>query len=398
VRFIHTSDWHVGRTVRGRSREAEHEAVLQEVLTHAREQAVDCLLIAGDVFDSSSPSAESERLVYEFFRELHGLGIAAVVIAGNHDHPRRFDALAPLLQSLGIHLVGEPRPADQGGVVEVDSRDGKEKALVAALPWVTERRAVEFEMLVEGTGAALGQYADRVIEYMRRLTTPFRADTVNVLLGHALVNDSVVGRGGGERPLHLSMGIYGIQRQRFPKEAQYVALGHVHKAQEILKSPSAWYSGSLLQLDFGETQQDKYVTLAEIHARQPASVEKLSLKQGRQLFDIGSPTRGVSLEEIPAYAEKMGDAWLRVFVDLDLPVANLPSLVREHLPNAVDVQRAKPQGAESAAREPAGRRSAEEMFAAFYRSSNGRGKEPAPATMTLFRKLLDEVSHETADA
>src|SRR2546426_6001136 len=138
MRFLHTSDWHIGRTIRGRSREAEHVATLAQVLTHARQQAVDCVLIAGDIFDTSAPAAESERIVYDFFSELYGAGIPAVVIAGNHDHPRRFDAIAPLLRTVRIHLLGEPREANEGAIFEVESRDGRERAIVAASPWVTE--------------------------------------------------------------------------------------------------------------------------------------------------------------------------------------------------------------------------------------------------------------------
>src|SRR5215470_8213823 len=142
MRFLHTSDWHLGRTVRGRSRDVEHEAALQQILTYAKEHAVDCLLVAGDIFDTAAPTPEAERLAYQFFLELHGLGVPAVLIAGNHDHPRRFEALAPLLETVHIHLRGDPRGPGEGGVIDVESRDGCERAVVAALPWVPERMAV----------------------------------------------------------------------------------------------------------------------------------------------------------------------------------------------------------------------------------------------------------------
>jgi exonuclease SbcD len=402
VKFIHTSDWHVGRQVRGRSRDAEHEAALQQLLTHARDEKVDCLLIAGDVFDSSSPSPEAERLVYRFFQELHGAGIPAVMIAGNHDHPRRFEAIAPLLRTINVHGIGEPQSAGSGGDFVVRSRDGRETAVVAALPWVTERQAVQFAALEEGPGAALQSYAEEVAQMMQNLSGAFRTDSVNVLIGHALVNDAVIGpnRSGGERELHMAMGIYGIQRQRFPNSAQYIGLGHVHRPQELVKSPAAWYSGSLLQLDFGEVDQDKSVNLVEIHPRQPAIVTRLPIEKGtRRLVDVGTATHGVSLNDLPRYTEEVGDAWLRVFIDLDMPVANLPALVRETLPNAVHVERARPSSeAVELAKEAAGSTAPEEMFAAFYRTSLGRAKEPSAETMAMFRRLLLEESDATAEA
>ncbi len=140
MRFLHTSDWHIGRNVRGQSRLAEQEAALQEVLSVTKEHDVDCLLVAGDVFDTSTPPPEAEQLVYAFFRELYGAGTPAVVIAGNHDHPKRLDAVAPLLGSLGIHMRGVPRGPGDGALIDLESRDKRERAVVAALPWINETR------------------------------------------------------------------------------------------------------------------------------------------------------------------------------------------------------------------------------------------------------------------
>jgi exonuclease SbcD len=398
VKFLHTSDWHAGRAISMRSRDSELEAALQQILDYARQYEVDCLLIAGDVFDSSAPPPEAERLVYDFLRELRGARIPAVLIAGNHDHPRRIEAIAPLLRTLDIHALGEPRRAEDGGAITIKSRDGSETAVVAALPWVTERRAVDFSALLQGPEKAILGYAESVAQAMANLATAFRPDTVNVLMSHALVNDALVGAGGGERALSLTMGIYGIQRQRFPAQAQYVALGHVHKPQQVVASPAAWYSGSLLQLDFGEAEQAKSVNLVELRPRLPASVTPLAIDRGvRQLIDIGSPLHGIALNDLAAHAARVGEAWLRVFVDLDLPVANLPLLVREVLPNAVQVIRSQTviEAETIETQEPV--LSQEELFSTFYRSALGRGTEPSASTMTLFRRLLHEEAEAASD-
>jgi exonuclease SbcD len=401
LRFLHTSDWHLGRTIRSRSRDLEHEAALQQLLTHAREQKVDCLLVAGDIFDTSAPTPDAERIVYQFFQELHGLGVPAILIAGNHDHPRRFEAIAPLLRTVNIHSLGDPKPYGEGGDIEVQSRDGKETAVVAALPWVSERRAVDLAALQQGPAEALLNYAEQVAQMIQNLSGAFRSDTVNLLMAHALVNDAVIGanRSGGERELHMAMGIYGIQRQRFPTTAQYIALGHVHKAQELVKSPAAWYSGSLMQLDFGETEQEKSINLIEVHPKQPSVVTKLPIDKGtRRLIDIGRANAGVSLNDLAAYAESVGDAWLRVFVDLDMPVANLPAMVRETLPNAVHVERTKPNAGDEPETVEPSTTAPEEMFANFYRTALGRGTEANAATMTMFRRLLREESDASSEA
>jgi exonuclease SbcD len=214
------------------------------------------------------------------------------------------------------------------------------------------------------------------------------------------VNNAQVGPGGGERELHLDMGIYGLNPQMLPSEPQYLALGHVHKPQEVRKSPSACYSGSLLQLDFGERQQEKSVTLVEVHPRRPAEVTRLAVTAGRSLVDVGGPTQGVQLNDLAPYAEKYPpkDAWLRVFVDVDIPVANLPALVRETLPNAVHIERVNAAAAAGEAKPLTAGLSPIDLFGAFYRSDLGRGRDPSEATVDLFRRLLDEETRETAEA
>ncbi len=399
MKFLHTSDWHIGRQVRGQSRLAEQAEALQEVLTLAREHAVDCLLVAGDVFDTSAPPPEAEALVYGFFRELYGAGIPAVVIAGNHDHPKRLDAVAPLLGSLGIHMRGVPRGPADGALIDVESRDKRERAIVAGLPWINERDVVDFTRLQQEPGSPLIQYAERIQEAMRVLADSFEPDAVSVLVAHLLADDAMVGPGGGERELHMAMGIYGVRRAALPVGAQYIALGHVHKPQMITCASKAAYSGSLLQLDFGEREQQKYVNLVEVHARQPATVTQLPISAGRRLIDIGSPLHGVALNDLAGYVDGVGDAWLRVFIDLDIPIANLPALVRDVLPNSVQVTRSLAPGAETEAGEDPPRvLSQEELFAAFYRSNLGRRMEPSQATQSLFRRLLHEEADATAEA
>lgn len=390
MRFLHTSDWHIGRGVRGQSRQAEQEAALQQVLTHAREQAVDCVLIAGDVFDTSAPSPEAEAMVYRFFSELSGAGIPAVVIAGNHDHPRRFEAVSPLLSSLGIHARGHVRGPGDGAIVEITSRDGRERARIAALPWVNERDIIDFGRLQEEPGAPLIQYAERVQIALNALTSAFEPDTVNISMAHLLADDAMVGPGGGERELHMSMGIYGVRRAALPAAAQYIALGHVHRPQEIACASKAAYSGSLLQLDFGEREQEKSVTLVEVHAREPAQLSTLPITAGRKLIDIGSLDRGVTLPELAQFRDLNDTSWFRVFVDLDMPVANLPQLVRNELSSAVHVERARGHVETADGTEPFERLGPVDLFQKFYASNLGRGNAPSDETMTLFRRLLTE--------
>jgi exonuclease SbcD len=188
----------------------------------------------------------------------------------------------------------------------------------------------------------------------------------------------------------MSMGIHGVPPQQIPVEAQYTALGHVHKPQTVRSSPAACYPGSLLQLDFGEVEQQKYVNLVEVHAGAPAEVTQLPIQAGRPLRDIGTAARGVHLDELRAEADRAGDAWLRVFVDVDLPIANLAAMVREALPGAVHIERTRKELRAAEGEISLARLTPEELFRQFYRSDLGRQHEPPAETVALFRQLLDE--------
>ena len=122
MRFIHTADWHVGKSLRGRSRMEDHQLVLEKIVEITIQEQVDAVLIAGDLFDSYTPSPEAERIVYRTLLDLANTGAQIIIIAGNHDNPRRLLALKPLLSLTNIYTVAIPsRPAD-GGVFEFQTK------------------------------------------------------------------------------------------------------------------------------------------------------------------------------------------------------------------------------------------------------------------------------------
>jgi exonuclease SbcD len=216
--------------------------------------------------------------------------------------------------------------------IRVTSRDGAETATIAALPWVPERLAVEYETLFEAPDKALQQYGGRLETAIARCSEPFSPSTINVFLGHMLVSGAVIAQGGGERKLHVGDN-FAVQPSSLPKTAQYVALGHIHKMQQMAASAPSWYAGSLLQLDFGEAGQDKFVNIVDIHPKQPAEINPVQMTGGRGLRALR-----LKLDELPQHADRYGDDYLRVTVELDAPATHLYERVREFLPNALDVQ------------------------------------------------------------
>src|SRR5690606_9440929 len=129
MRVLHTGDWHVGKTLYGYDRTPEIAAALEESLDVAMHHGVAAVLVAGDLYHSRNPGAEAEAAVFEFFRRATEARLPVVVIAGNHDSPRRLDAIAGFMRNHRVHIVGRPRRPEEGGVVTVDV--GSERMVVA---------------------------------------------------------------------------------------------------------------------------------------------------------------------------------------------------------------------------------------------------------------------------
>src|SRR2546423_11185684 len=134
MRLLPTGDWHVGKTLARRSRIEEARDILAEVAEIASSEEVDVVVVAGDVFDQLSPSADAEAVVYDALLDFERRRIPVVLIAGNHDHAHRWRALEPLLNRFAVHVVPVPRRPEQGGIIELPSRDGASAVQLACLP------------------------------------------------------------------------------------------------------------------------------------------------------------------------------------------------------------------------------------------------------------------------
>jgi exonuclease SbcD len=379
MKFLHTADWHVGRTIRGQSRADEHEAVLAEIASIAREHEVDAVLVCGDVFDTAAPTPESERIAYRALLDLASQGTRVVVIAGNHDSDRRWQAVQPLLE-LGA-VITRPVFADPDtSVVEVPSRDGRELMLVAALPFLSQRWVVKAAQLMGGEAAESAQlYEERYRKLTDWLCARFRTDTVNVVAAHAFVHGS--DPSGSERAAHLSSA-YGVPATVFPSSAHYVALGHLHRPQEIPGPCPIRYCGSPLQLDFGEAGQQKVALVVEASPGVPARVTEVPLTAGRPLTIVEG-----TLDELRDRAVEP-DAYVRVHVKEKVRVG-LADEVRELFPNAVDVVLDSLSGGRTSSEiETRAGRSPRELFGAYLESV---GVEDDALT-ALFDEVYEEVS------
>ena len=411
MRVLHTSDWHVGKSVRGRSRAVEHRAVLAEIAGVAEREDVDLTLVAGDLFDTASPTPEAERIVYRALLDLAAGGRPVVVLAGNHDSAARLAAVAPLSEASGITVASAIRPPDDGGVVEIAA--GGDVARLALLPFPSQRYVVTADVLLAGDAAdAHAAYADRVLSILRVLTAGFGAGTVNLVAAHLMVMGGTMG--GGERGAHTVFD-YWVPATAFPATAQYVALGHLHRAQHLPGPAPLHYCGSPLQLDFGETANEPAVNVVDVRPGKPAVVRSVPLAAGSRLRTL----RGSLVDVLAAAAdlpaprpEAGGDAaggragasddandapWpehLRVVLD-EAPRAGLADEVRERIPAAVEVVLAPREAGDGGPPTAPDRlrRTPRDLFAEYLTEHDVADDRLVP----LFDELVEQVTTDPAD-
>jgi exonuclease SbcD len=380
MKILHTADWHVGRLLRGRSRGGEHEAALASIVETAERERVDLVLVAGDVFDTAAPSPDAERIVYRALLDLSATGATVLVVAGNHDSERRLQAVAPLLE-LGrvITRASFARPED-GGVVEVPSIDGREAALVATLPFLSQRHVVRAADLMERDASDHDiAYADRIGRLVAVLTEPFRHDTVNLIAAHCMVAGGTLG--GGERSAHTVFD-YAVPATVFPGTAHYVALGHLHRRQSMPGACPIHFSGSPIQLDFGEGENQPAVIVVDAVAGRPATITDVPVAGGRRLRTV----RGTLADLRGLLGATVGDDdHLRVIVREPFRVG-LADDVRELFANCVDVIVERPDAGSDDGRRPerAGR-TPHELFDQYLTEQGVDDRR----LVTLFDELLE---------
>ena len=381
MRILHTADWHVGRRLGRHDRAAETAAALEEVDRIATEHEVDLVLVAGDVFDRPIPPVDALALGLGGLLRL-AEGRPVVAVAGNHDSPELFEALAPLVRDRGrgVHLIGSIRRPEDGGVLGPEQLGVP--ALIGCLPFLREGRVVDF---MRDAGEWYGQYAERIAALCTAFDTALVAragtDLVPLLVAHLMVGGVKVG--GSERELHVG-GAYVASAQAIPPGPQYVALGHIHAPQAIPGSPvPGQYAGSLLPLDFGEAGETKRVVIVDAEPGRLATVSSIPLTSGRPLVRVEG-----TWDELDARAEELRDVYLDLTVRVGGTDTDLGRRAADSFPFLVNVRPYRPTG-EPRARSVADQRPTDdEQYADYYRRDTG--EEPPPALLGLLREILEE--------
>lgn len=289
MRILHTGDWHLGKNLEGASRMDEQELFLNDFVDIVEKNKVDLVIIAGDVYDNSNPPARAEKMFYDTLKKLSKNGERLIlVIAGNHDNPERLVAAGPLAMEHGIIMSGTPKTVIQcgeygqhkvinsgEGFIEVEINN--EKAVILTVSYPSEKRLNEVlygEM--DSDEDRVKTYGERIKSLFDSLEKNYRSDTINLVVSHLFAMGSE--EGGSERSIQLG-GSYIVNGSCFPKEAQYIALGHVHKPQIVPgTNKKARYSGSPLHYNKKEINITKKCFIIDVKANEECVVNEIELK------------------------------------------------------------------------------------------------------------------------
>ncbi|MCI5208036.1 MAG: exonuclease subunit SbcD [Candidatus Electrothrix sp. ATG2] len=276
LRILHTSDWHIGRTLYGRHRYAEFTAFFDWLHATIVEQQVDILLVAGDVFHTTTPSNRAQQLYYDFLCRVAASSCRHLVVtAGNHDSPTFLSAPRELLRSLNIHVLASLPPSPAEEVLVLKDQAGEPEAIICAVPFLRDR-----EIRTATAGQDMDDRERDLVQGIRRHYSqvcaaaeeqqqPTRPVPI-IGMGHLFTAGGSTVEGDGVRNLYVGS-LACVQADSFPASLDYLALGHLHCPQKVAGNETRRYSGAPLMMGFGEADKEKSVCLIDFPAADPVN-------------------------------------------------------------------------------------------------------------------------------
>jgi exonuclease SbcD len=327
MKILHTSDWHLGRTLFGRKRYDEFEACLDWLAGAIRREQVDAFLIAGDVFDTSTPSNRAQEMYYRMLCKVAGSACRhVVVVAGNHDSPSFLAAPRELLRAINVHVVGAVNGNPDDEVLLLRDSQGEVELIVCAVPYLRDRdirTAQAGETIAEKecnlAAGICGHYqAVCAAAEEKRRQSGLRVPIV--AMGHLFTARGQTVDGDGVRELYIGS-LAHVAADIFPECIDYLALGHLHMAQKVAGRDHMRYSGAPLAMGFADAGQTKSVCLVEFEERQ-AAVAQIEVPVFQQLERVAGDWKAISgrLRELAATGSP---AWLEVVYEGEEVIADL---------------------------------------------------------------------------
>ncbi len=379
MRFIHTSDWHLGRVLHGARLIEDQAFVLEQLVALVKDAEVDALLVSGDIYDRSVPPVEAVELLDDVLnRIVRGLDVPVFMISGNHDSPERLSFASDFLREQGLHVFGT---LSDIRVVQLRDRHGPIE--VVGIPYADPAQVRD-----AGLGDDVRDH-DAAMEALVRECSLRRKATRVVVLAHAFIS----GGKESESERRLSVGGTGeVGGVRF-KGFTYVALGHLHRPQAV-GGLGLSYSGSILKYSFSEADDRKGVRVVDIGSGGEPKVEFVELAPRHDVRCMsGRFNQLLETKDDPESRE----AYLEITLTDRGPILDAMERLRKVYPNVLNIRRPAIELDEGRAVETVDPRKVDrtELFATFFEQVTG--KKPTKKEMKAFSSILSEVDRETGD-
>lgn len=267
MKILHTSDWHLGQNFYNKSRKNEHERFLQWLLEQVTEYDIDAIIVAGDIFDTSTPPSYAREMYNKFVVDSNKIGCQLVLLGGNHDSVSVLKETQQLLKYMGTDVIPNTNEDHATQVVKLKGKSGKVEALVCAIPFIRPRDVLTSQAGVKGVerqkqlGDAIKQHYQSVYDAaVAKRNTFENRDTMPIIAtGHLTAMG--VKQSDSVRDIYVG-NLDGFAADGFPN-ADYIALGHIHRPQVVAKREHIRYCGSPIPLSFDELKSKKQVCVVE---------------------------------------------------------------------------------------------------------------------------------------
>lgn len=343
IRILHTADWHLGQTFFGYDRTQEQEHFLSWLTDEIKVREIDVLILAGDVFDVSNPSAASQRMFYRFIRQVTAESphLQLVVVAGNHDSAARLETPIPLLNEMNTTIKGIVRKQDgeidyDDLIVELKNKEGQVEAWCLTVPFLRQGDYPAVETEGNAYAEGVGELYKRLIERVSQRKT---ADQALIAVGHLQATGSEIAeKDYSERT--IIGGLECVSPDAFSSDVAYTALGHIHKAQRVSGRENVRYAGSPLSMSFAEKHYRHGVVLVTLDQAEVQSIEKIEYTPLVSMLSVPSTQTATPEEILQLLADlpertdetdKTLAPYLEIRVLLDEPEPMFPQQVEEAL-------------------------------------------------------------------
>lgn len=405
MKILHTSDWHLGKRLGPYSRMEEQRQVMEEIGTIGAAEKPDLVLVTGDLYDTFNPPAEAVDLLYRTLKALtRGGTVPVVALAGNHDSPERIEAPDPLARECGIFFIGYPDTVlreitlesgtvltfPEPGMMSISFPHLSHPVRILVTPYANETRLRRC-LAGDDRETALRQ----LLKERWALLSEKYCDSggVNLLAGHffAAPGGDLFSQDpeepDGERPILHPGGLELIYTDSFPGGLQYVALGHLHRPQELSGGPCpVVYPGSPLAYSLSERDQEKRVVMVEAEPGRPVKVRPVALRSGRRIHRERFSSEDQALEWLRAHPDTLVEVQLET---RDFIAAETKQRLYEAHDAILALIPVLPPGEkEPAAAPPADKeRSVPDLFTDYFKSLHG-GTAPGRELLDLLSELL----------